>query len=158
MIEAYGAMDIKMNGSCYRAINGIDALGESASGRVVDFGGVEVILRAVVEYRIWQRTVGGSLYEENEVQRTTICTCDERAIVYDLTSPEGATYRIQSYSQIVDSNLTIDDLETLGDLLALPEGWRSEAWVLAEREQLAAGGLAFVILKELGNSCQRLTE
>ena len=79
-------------------------------------------------------------------------------MVYELTSPEGDVYRMQSYTQLVDPTLTIDDLETLGERLELPEGWRYQARVLGEDSQLVADGLAFVINDDFLNAYQKITE
>ena len=101
---------------------------------------------------------GGALSAESKIQRSTTYTHYEGAIVYELTSPQGIVYRMQSYSRIVDPSLTIDDLETLGARLTLPEGWSHEARVLVEEERLTADGLAFVINEDPGNLYQRVTE
>lgn len=94
--EAYGAVDIRINGPRYWVINEIDGEGDTANGKVVDFGGIEMALRAVLETRLGQSTVGAAFYSENEVQRRTTFTYYKSAMVYELTSPGGAVYRMQS--------------------------------------------------------------
>lgn len=153
---SYGAMDIKMNGPRYWTINAIKGEGRTAEGKVVDFGGIEMVWAAEIVTRIGQGTVGGAFYQENEVQRFTTFTYSAGAEVYELTSPEGGVYRMQSYAQIVDPNLTIDHLSDIGPRLQLPEGWTFAAKVLDEDEFLIATGLAFVINDDLGNSYQRV--
>ena len=64
---------------------------------------------------------------------------------------------MQSYAQIVDPPLTIDDLETLGVRLELPEGWGYQARVLTDDSELIADGLAYVINDDFGNSYQKVT-
>jgi len=154
--ESYGAIDIKMNGPRYWVINKVEGEGETAVGKVVDFGGIEMIWRAEILTRIGQGTVGGAFYEENEVQRSTTYTYSAGAEVYELSSPDGGIYRMQSYAQIVDPSLTIDDLSELGARLELPEGWTFSARVLEGEEYLIADGLALVINDSLGNSYQRM--
>ena len=39
---------------------------------------------------------------------------------------------MQTYSQVVDSNLTLDDLPGLASRLSLPQGWRYETRTLTE--------------------------
>ncbi|SLN47278.1 hypothetical protein [Pseudooctadecabacter jejudonensis] len=153
---SYDAMDIKMNGPRYWTINAIKGEGKTAEGKVVDFGGIEMVWAAEIVTRIGQGTVGGSVYQENEVQRFTTFTYSAGAEVYELTSPEGGVYRMQSYAQIVDPTLTIDDLSDIGPRLQLPEGWTFAVRVLDEDEFLIATGLAFVINDVLGNSYQRV--
>ncbi|MEO0597314.1 MAG: hypothetical protein AAF126_14490 [Chloroflexota bacterium] len=155
--DAYGAVQVIMNGPRYWVVNGTVATGETAAGKTVDVGGIEMILRAIIETTNLGETVDGSLYTENEVQRNTTYTYLAGNMVYELISPEGDVYRMQSYSQIVDPNLTIDDLETLGDRLDLPEGWRYQARILTENSLLVADGLALVINDDFQNAYQKVT-
>lgn len=67
---------------------------------------------------------------------------------------------MQSYSQIVDPNLSYDQLAELGSRLQLPEGWTFSTRVLDEAFSLtteSTGGVAYVINDELLNSYQRAT-
>ena len=47
---------------------------------------------------------------------------EPRRIVFELISPVGATYVMQSYAQIVDPTLSIAKLPTLGDTCQLVPG------------------------------------
>jgi len=157
LMEAYGAMAVRINGPRYWVINEIDGRGATANGKVADFGGIEMTLRAVLESKVWKGTVGDAAYTVNEVQRTTTYTYYAGNKVYELTSPDGDVYRMQSYSQIFDSTLTIDDLETLGERLDLPEGWNYQARVLTEDSELRADGLTYIINDEFGSTYQKVT-
>lgn len=157
LAEAYGATAVTINGPRYWVINEIAGGGATLEGKIADFGGIEMRKVAVLETRLSEGTVGESFYTDNEVQRTTTYTYYAGAMVYELTSPEGDVYRMQSYAQLMDPTLTIDGLETLGDRLELPEGWQYEARVLSEESRLEADGLAYVINDELGNSYQKVT-
>ena len=44
----------------------------------------------------------------------------------------GDVYRRQTFAQVVDPTLTLEDLETLAERLNLPEGWMYRAKVLSE--------------------------
>ncbi|MEO1443744.1 MAG: hypothetical protein AAFV33_25305, partial [Chloroflexota bacterium] len=112
-------------------------------------------LVAVIETKLWEGTVGSAFYTENEVQRETTYTYYAGTMVYELISPDQEIYRMQSYSQLIDPELTIDDLATLGERLELPEGWSYEARILEAEEFMVADGLALVINDELGNSYQK---
>lgn len=90
----------------------------------------------------------------SEVQRTTTYLYKAGYVVYELSLPDGDVHRMQSYSQMADPTLTIDDLETLGERLELPEGWSYQARVLSEDSELKADGLAYVINDDLFNSYQ----
>lgn len=156
MAESYGAVDVKLNGPRYWVINKVVAEGKTAVGKTVDFNGIEMNLGGVIETKLWEGTVGGKLYTENEVQRTTTFTYNAGEMVYELISADGEVYRMQSYAQMIDPTLTTDDLERLGDRLTLPEGWRYEARILTEESLLIADGLAFVINDDFGNSYQKV--
>ena len=101
--EKYGAMAVRINGPRYWVINEMDGRGATAEGKTADFGGIEMTLRAVLDAKVWEGTVGDAFYTVNEVQRTTTFTYYAGNMVYELTSPDGDVYRMQSYAQIVDS-------------------------------------------------------
>lgn len=99
--------------------------------------------------------VGTEFYVPNPVQRDTIYTYGAGTLVFELTSPEGDVYIMQSYAQIADKTLTIDDLPSLGDTLQLPAGWAYSARMLSLDFPLNSGGLAMVINDNLYNFYQR---
>lgn len=157
IVDAYGALSVITNGPRYWVMNELSASGASANGKVVDFGGIEMVLAAIIETRLWEGTVGeDNLYTENEVQRETTFIYWADNEVYELVSPEGEIYRMQSYSQIVDPTLTIDDLENLNDRLELPDGWNYQVRILTEDSELTANGIAYVINDNLANSYQKI--
>ena len=158
--EEYGAAQVTMNGPRFWLVNRTTASGASTEGKVAEFGGIEMRRAAVLELQLSDvdDNVGEEFYVDNEVQRTTTYLFAAGNMVYELTSPAGDVYRMQSYSHIVDSTLTIDDLETLGDRLDLPEGWSYQARILSEDSSLVADGLAFVLNDELMNSYQKIIE
>ena len=137
-------------------MNSIVAAGTTAAGKVVDFGGIEMSLRGTLETKIWQGTVGDKFYTPNEVHRTTVYVYQKNNRVYELTSPEGDVYRMQSYAQIADPTLIIADLENLGARLDLPKGWTFQSRVLTEDSDLKANGLAYVINDNLYNAYQKV--
>lgn len=154
--KQYGAVAVKINGPRYWLMNSIVAAGTTAAGKVVDFGGIEMSLRGTLETKIWQGTVGDKFYTPNEVHRTTVYVYQKNNRVYELTSPEGDVYRMQSYAQIADPTLIIADLETLGARLDLPKGWTFQSRVLTEDSDLKANGLAYVINDNLYNAYQKV--
>lgn len=157
LAEAYDAVAVKLNGPRYWVLNEITGAGKTAEGKTADFGGIEMNLRAVLETKLWEGTVGDKLYTDNEVQRTTTFTYYAGNMVYELTSPQGDVYRMQSYSQIIDPTLTIDDLATLENRLNLPAGWHYQARLLTTDSKLIADGVAYVINDDLANSYQKVT-
>lgn len=158
MKEAYGAEEVLLNGPRYWVLNSIVGAGTTSEGKVANFGGIEMTQRAVLHSNIFSGTVGDKFYEENVVNRETTYEYWKGNMVYELISPEGAVYRMQSYSQEMDPTLTIDALETLESQLELPEGWTYRARVLEEDSIMKANGKAFIINDELGNSYQKIIE
>jgi len=155
--ELYGAAAVKVNGPRHWVMNNIIGGGATAAGKVVEFGGIEMVQRAVLETRIWQGSVGDKFYTPNEVHRTTVFAYWKGNMVYELTTPQGEIYRMQSYAQIADPTLTIADLETLGERLSLPEDWTYRVRLLTEDSDLKADGVAYVINDNLYNAYQKVT-
>jgi hypothetical protein len=155
--EAYGSVSAKLNGPRYWVIDKLVAFGSSDTKTRFNFGGIEMELRASVDTKLREGTVGDEVYVPNEVQRHTVYTYNAGRPVYELTSPEGDVYIMQSYSQIKDKSLTLDDLATLGSKLSLPEGWTYSTRTLTEDYELVTTGLAYVINDDLYNSYQRRT-
>lgn len=158
MAQEYNAQKVILNGPRYWVINQLEAHGETKSGKVANFGGIEMTLRATLQPNIFSGTVGSKLYEENQVQRETTYHFWKDNMVYELTSPSGEVYRMQSYAQIKDPTLTIEKLEHLGQSLSLPEGWTYQARILEQNSTMVADGLAYVINDNLGNSYQKVTQ
>jgi len=161
LAEQYGVTQAVLNGPRYWVINEIEGNDTSQTSKVVNFNGMEMRLVAQLELDLSaiarSRNGENEKYSITEVQRSTTYTYYAENMVYELTSPEGDVYRMQAYSQIVDPELTIDDLETLGERLDLPEGWTYEARVLDETEELIVDGLAFVIQDDFNNTYQKLS-
>lgn len=146
---------VKLNGPRYWTIDKIEAQGATAGGKIEDFGGVPMVLRATLSTKLWQGSVGDKFYTPNTVKRTTVFHYKAGRPVYELVSPKGDVYMMQSYAQIVDAKLTADDLPKLGERLRLPKGWTFRTRVLEEDYALKADGTAYVINDEMYNSYQR---
>jgi hypothetical protein len=71
-------------------------------------------------------------YHETVSRRTTTWFFGAGTEVYELVSPEGTVFVMQSASQMVDPHNTVDELPTLGERLALPEGWQFRVRTLEE--------------------------
>lgn len=95
-------------------------------------------------------------YTEIRVERSTVFEFWSGFEVYQLTSPGGATYVMQSMSQIVDPELTIADLPNLGSRLALPEGWTYRVNRRITDLVLAVDKEVFVLQDELQNTYMRV--
>jgi hypothetical protein len=155
--QEYGSIAAKLNGPRYWVLNKLVVSGSSASGERFTFGGIEMELRATVPTKIREGTVGEEFYAPNQVKRDTVYTYNAGEEVYELTSPEGDVYVMQSYAQVADKTLTIDDLPSLASRLALPAGWSYAPRTLTEELVMDSGGLAYVINDDLYNAYQRRT-
>lgn len=150
-----GLTAVKLNGPRYWTIDAIEAKGATANGKIADFGGVPMVLRATLATKLWQGSVGDKFYTPNTVKRTTVFHYKAGWPVYELVSPKGEVYMMQSYAQIVDPKLSIANLPKLGERLKLPKGWRFQTRLLEADCALTAEGVAYVINDELYNSYQR---
>ena len=125
------------------------------------YGGVE---RVLAGYRMNQPGVlnlsisdltNRSAYEVHKVNRKTTYTYYQGEKVYELITDKGEVYTMQSASREIDPNLTIANLDSLGDRLQLPEGWTYRVRVLGEEETYQIDGVANVIQDEFQNSYQK---
>jgi hypothetical protein len=98
-------------------------------------------------------------YTETSVVRNTTFTYAANQPVYKLVneavSPQR-TYIMQSYSQIADPTLTMNQLATLASTLALPSGWSYVVETPTSDIVLTSGGTAYVTQDSLQNTYQRM--
>jgi hypothetical protein len=144
---------VKLNGPRYWTLDAIKASGETAAGKTETFGGIAMTQRATLKLKAWQAKEGG--YRVNTIHRNTSYLFKAGRPVFELVSPKGDVYMMQSYAQIVDPKLTIDDLPKLGARLKLPKGWRYRTRTLDADYTLTANGTAYLVQDDLFNSYQR---
>lgn len=141
-----------MNGPRYWLPN--STTGTLAADERTTFGDLEMRLLATVD--VGPNQVRAP-YTETTVLRTTTFFFERGEEIYELTSPEGVVYVMQSMSQIADPDLTLADLPNLGARLMLPDGWAYTVRTLDEDLVLAVQGAATVIQDDLSNTYQRAT-
>jgi len=79
--------------------------------------------------------------------------------VFILDDPQGTPWVLQAYSQIVDPNLTYDQLAKLGDKLKLPPGWKFRVAVLDRDLTIQAiNGNAWIVQDDLENTYDKCFE
>jgi hypothetical protein len=144
---------VKLNGPRYWTIDAIKAAGATAAGKTTEIGGIAMTERATLQVKLWQAHEGG--YRVNTIRRSTSYLYKAGKLVYELVSPKGDVYMMQSYSQIVDPKLSIDDLPNLGKRLKLPKGWKFRTRTLSADYTLTAKGTAYLVQDDLFNSYQR---
>jgi hypothetical protein len=120
-----GAATALLNGPRYWLMNEIEKVNQGP--RIIkNFGGIDMALQA-------QTLLSGmnpAPYTANQVHRHTVFTFDTGEEVYELQDPALRRYIMQTWSQIVDPNLSRADLAGLGERLELPDGWTYQARTL----------------------------
>jgi hypothetical protein len=153
--KTFDASFVLLNGPRYWAMDEIQAAGNTVNNVKESFGGMEMNLRATIQLSLLKQLMGSKQYTPNEVARTTNFVYRAGSAVYELTSPGGDVYVMQSYSQIVNPALNMKDLPVLGEQLKLPAGWTYRSRVLDQDLSLLANGVAYVLQDNLSNSYQR---
>jgi len=122
-----GAVAALLNGPRYWLMSGITK--DSPGPQVTkSFGGIEMIEQATVRLS----AQNPQPYSVNKVDRRAVFTFDAGRPVFELIDADGRRWVMQTYSQVVDANLTLDDLPGLASRLKLPDGWRYETRTLTE--------------------------
>ena len=145
-----GALAVVMNGPRHWLPN--STTGSLPSLERKTFGDLEMRHLATLEV---DASTGSDPYTERTVVRDTVFTFDSGEEIYELSSPEGVVYVMQSMSQIVDPALTMGDLPTLASRLALPNGWTYQARTLDAVLVLEAAGEAIIVQDDLSNTYQQ---
>jgi hypothetical protein len=156
--QEYGSQTAQLNGPRYWMMDDLEASGSSTTGQTFTFGGIEMSLRATIVTPVGTPTVGEQFYVPNTVQRQTVYTYEAGKPIYELIDPDRNVYVMQSYAQIVDSTLTINQLPALKRILSLPKGWRYRTERLHHSIELTATGTAYVINDNLADSYQRMSK
>ena len=113
------------------------------------FGGLDMIEQATV-------ALSSNIpqpYTENLVDRRAVFTFDAGRPVFELVDPDGRRWVMQTFSRIVEKNLTLEDLSALGSRLHPPAGWHYETRTLTEPFVIdTTNAVAHVLQDELTNS------
>jgi hypothetical protein len=154
LASALGVTAVIKNGPRHWTIDGIVGRGSSIANSPTTFGTLQMTQRATLERNLLSGLTEDS-YAPQEVARDTAFIFAAGKPVFEMTDPSGNVYMMQSYAQIVDPSLRLDDLAELGSRLALPQGWAFSSRVLDADYRLEATGVAFVVRDELQNTYQR---
>jgi hypothetical protein len=148
-----GAQAIVMNGPRHFVMDWIQSrdMGE----RPVDFQGLAMRPVARIVLPVVEGAVERRPYTDHVIERATSYIYAAGEKVYELISPAKRVYVMQAYAQIVDPNLSIDQLASLGDRLKLPDGWTYRVRTLDQDLELRTDGKATVVQDELQNTYQR---
>ncbi|MBJ7341333.1 hypothetical protein [Mycolicibacterium sp.] len=148
LAREHGAAAALLNGPRYWLMDGID---KDVTGRreIATFGGIEMIRQATVVLT----SMNPAPYLANTVSRNAVFVFDAGTTVFELVDPDGRTWVMQTWSQVVDPTLTYDDLAGLSDRLCLPRGWSYRSRVLEEELRIDTSNEdAHVLQDDLTNS------
>jgi hypothetical protein len=145
----------KLNGPRYWLMNSVEKVGGVAELPKKDFGGLEMYRQATVE--IGSLIEAAKPYLPHSVNRTAAFIYDAGQRVYELTTADGTTYVMQTYSVQNDPTLTEAQLTDLGGRLKLPEGWTYSSRILdVQLTVKTATTDAHVLQDDLGYSYSEL--
>ena len=154
-----------LNGPRYWVLDDISVGGQLLTGSLDPYPGnrisfVDLTMREVTTavLPLDAATAEGGIYQEITVYRDTIWHYLPGRRVFQLKSPDGQRYFMQSFSQAVDPELQLADLTTLGERLQhLPEGWTYSSYILEGSLDLpSVAERAQVITDEFANTYQKL--
>ena len=117
-----------LNGPRYWLMDSIDKTASPQLQIRKTFGGITMIREASVTIGVLATAT--KPYTPHNVDRSTTFTYDAGRSVYELTSPAGVRYVMQSWSQQIAPTLAEADLANLGARLHLPTGWTYRTRVL----------------------------
>lgn len=151
--DTFGAVGVKANGPRYWIVNKMqNGDGDVGYDKIGTFGDLQMSLAAQVDGALGEEEP----YVANIIKRWTTFKFEKGNQIYKLIDPAGEVFVMQSYTSMVKSDLSIDNLENLDQILDLPDGWRFESEVLEEDLELTSVGDAMVVQDELENSYQKM--
>lgn len=145
-----GAIMVKLNGPRYWMLDGLGTKVAVVDPVLRDFGGIEMRRIAQVELGVDPKL---GPYEEMHVNRGAVFFFDAGKPVYELIRPDGAAFVMQARCVGVDAAMDEARLGTLGDELALPEGWSYRVRTLDEELVVdTSDHLATIVQDEFENT------
>jgi hypothetical protein len=138
-----GAATALLDGPRYWLMNEIEKPNQGMK-LLKNFGGIDMALQS-------QTLLPGlnpAPYTANQVHRHSVSTFDVGEEIYELHDPALRRWVMQTWSQIVDPNLTRDDLSRLGERLTLPEGWTYETRTLTSPLRIDTTTHAAMVLQD----------
>jgi hypothetical protein len=145
-----GAVFAKLNGPRYWLLDGLGSKVAVVDPVFKDFNGIQ--MRRIATIPIGADFAAGP-YTIRNVNRGAVFFFDAGKTVYELVDPEGRAFVLQARCVGVDPSMTEESLATLGERLALPEGWSYRTRVLdAELVVDTSESLATVVQDEFENT------
>jgi len=145
-----GAVFVKLNGPRYWLLDGLGSKVAVVDPVFKDFNGIQ--MRRIATIPIGADFAAGPYIARN-VNRGAVFFFDAGKTVYELVDPEGQALVMQARCVGVDPNMSEESLTTLGERLALPEGWSYRTRVLeSELVVDTSASLATVVQDEFENT------
>jgi hypothetical protein len=142
-----------LNGPRYWLMSGIEKVTQGPP-ETKTFGGIEMIRQATVALS----SMNPAPYSDNRVSRNAAFTFDAGRPVFELVDPDGQHWVMQTWSQVVDPSLSLDDLAGLASRLKLPTGWTYQSRTLTSPLRVdTTTEAAHVTQDDLANSYSVLT-
>ena len=145
-----GAVFVKLNGPRYWLLDGLGSKVAVVDPVFKDFNGIQ--MRRIATIPLGADFAAGP-YVARNVNRGAVFFFDAGKTVYELVDPEGQAFVMQARCVGVDSSITEQSLETLGDRLALPAGWAYKSRMLDSELVIdTSATLATVVQDEFENT------
>lgn len=145
-----GAVFTKLNGPRYWVLDGLGSKVAVVDPVFKDFNGIQ--MRRIATIPIGADFAAGP-YVARNVNRGAVFFFDAGKTVYELVDPDGRALVMQARCVGVDPGMTEESLATLGERLALPEGWSYRTRVLdTELVVDTSATLATVVQDEFENT------
>lgn len=124
-----GAVMVKLNGPRHWTLDGFGTKLQPMEPIMRDFNGIMMRRIAVVELGPEPKL---GPYNAMKVNRQAVFFFDAGRTVHELVDPDGLAYVMQALCIGVDPTMSAESLDTLGERLAMPEGWTYRSRVLTE--------------------------
>ena len=155
LAKQLGALAVVINGPRYWLMDSARITFPRGFGQVKKFpNGLRLRKLTTVDVPIVNGTFGAPAYTEVTVNRANTFVWSHRFPVFELVSPAGRVYVMQSFARIVDHRLTLKELPTVNARLKLPAGWHFRKRRLSHDLSLTTTGKATVLQDELQDTYQ----
>ena len=145
-----GAVFVKLNGPRYWLLDGLGSKVAVVDPVFKDFNGIQ--MRRIATIPLGADFAAGA-YVVRNVNRGAVFFFDAGKTVYELVDPDGRAFVMQARCVGVDSGMTEESLATLGERLALPDGWSYRSRVLDSELVIdTSATLATVVQDEFENT------
>jgi hypothetical protein len=150
LAEELGALMVKLNGPRFWTLDGFGTKVDVVEPVIRELRGMP--MRRIAEVELGDNPAAVP-YTERHVNRGAVFFFDAGRTVHELVDPRGRAFVMQAYCVGVDSTLTVDSLDSLGQRLSLPDGWSFRTRTLDEDLVVdTTAHVATVVQDELENT------